>query len=274
MASSILNSSMMTNLGNLVQLGQDAVKAAKNAVKGLGQDSKYFASTKKGAWWPPRESVRAPSSSSCAIIVTIHLFMTRPAPPPPSPPARAGEVSELRNELASPDVDVMKDAVKKVIAAITVGKDMNALFPDVVNCMRTENVEVKKLVYLYLINYAKSNPDLTIMAVNSFVKDSEHPSPLIRALAIRTMGCIRVEKIVEYLTPPLKKALGDEDPYVRKTAALGVAKLYDISPATVKQQGCVRARARWEAPGRGGGAVGGGWMGRGKCGRPLLMRAS
>jgi AP-1 complex subunit beta-1 len=29
---------------------------------------------------------------------------------------------------------------------------------------------VKKLVYLYLINYAKSNPDLTIMAVNAFVK--------------------------------------------------------------------------------------------------------
>jgi hypothetical protein len=47
--SSILNSSMMTNLGNLVQLGQDAVKAARQAVKGLGQDSKYFASTKKGA---------------------------------------------------------------------------------------------------------------------------------------------------------------------------------------------------------------------------------
>lgn len=131
----------------------------------------------------------------------------------------------------------MKDAVKKVIAAITVGKDMNPLFPDVVNCMRTDNVEVKKLVYLYLINYAKSNPDLTIMAVNSFVKDSEHPSPLIRALAIRTMGCIRVEKIVEYLAPPLKRALGDIDPYVRKTAAIAVAKLHDISPLVVKQQG-------------------------------------
>ncbi len=133
----------------------------------------------------------------------------------------------------------MKDAVKKVIAAITVGKDMNALFPDVVNCMRWDNVEVKKLVYLYLINYAKSNPDLTIMAVNAFVKDSEHPSPLIRALAIRTMGCIRVEKITEYLTPPLKKALNDDDPYVRKTAALCVAKLHDISPTVVRQQGFV-----------------------------------
>ena len=36
--------------------------------------------------------------------------------------SKRGEASELRQELASPDLDVMKDAVKKVIAAITVGK--------------------------------------------------------------------------------------------------------------------------------------------------------
>jgi vesicle coat complex subunit len=57
-----------------------------------------------------------------------------------------------------------------VIAAMTVGKDVSSLFPDVVNCMQTENLELKKLVYLYLINYAKSQPDLAIMAVNTFVK--------------------------------------------------------------------------------------------------------
>jgi vesicle coat complex subunit len=31
---------------------------------------------------------------------------------------------------------------------------------------------VEKLVYLYLINYAKTQPDLAIMAVNTFVKVS------------------------------------------------------------------------------------------------------
>lgn len=36
--------------------------------------------------------------------------------------------------------------------------------------MQTDNVELKKLVYLYLMNYAKSQPDLAIMAVNTFVK--------------------------------------------------------------------------------------------------------
>ncbi len=63
-----------------------------------------------------------------------------------------------------------KDAVKKVIAAMTVGKDVSPIFPDVVNCMQTDDLELKKLVYLYLINYAKSQPDLAIMAVNTFVK--------------------------------------------------------------------------------------------------------
>jgi vesicle coat complex subunit len=45
------------------------------------------------------------------------------------------------------------------------------------------------------MNYAKSQPDMAIMAVNTFVKDCEDPNPLIRALAVRTMGCIRVDKV-------------------------------------------------------------------------------
>lgn len=51
------------------------------------------------------------------------------------------------------------------------------------------------------------------------------------------MGCIRVEKITEYLCEPLRKCLKDEDPYVRKTAAVCVAKLYDINAQLVEDQG-------------------------------------
>ncbi|KAG2243918.1 hypothetical protein Bca52824_094228 [Brassica carinata] len=120
---------------------------------------------------------------------------------------KKGEIPELKEELNSQYKDKRKDAVKKVIAAMTVGKDVSSLFTDVLNCMQTENLELKKLVYLYLINYAKSQPDLAILAVNTFVKDSQDPNPLIRALAVRTMGCIRVDKITEYLCDPLQKCL-------------------------------------------------------------------
>lgn len=148
---------------------------------------------------------------------------------------------ELKADLNSERKDKRKDAVKKVIASMTVGKDVSALFPDVINCMQTDNLELKKLVYLYLMNYAKSQPDMAIMAVNTFVKDCDDTNPLIRALAVRTMGCIRVDKITEYLCEPLRKCLKDEDPYVRKTAAVCVAKLYDINATMVEDQGFLDA---------------------------------
>lgn len=42
-------------------------------------------------------------------------------------------------------------------------------------CVVIDNLELKKLVYLYLINYAKSQPDLALLAVNTFVKDANDP---------------------------------------------------------------------------------------------------
>jgi len=53
---------------------------------------------------------------------------------------------------------------------MTVGKDVSQLFPDVINCMQTDNLELKKLVYLYLMNYAKTQPEMAILAVNTFAK--------------------------------------------------------------------------------------------------------
>lgn len=83
--------------------------------------------------------------------------------------------------------DKRKDAVKKVIAAMTVGKDVSSLFTDVLNCMQTENLELKKLVYLYLINYAKSQPDLAILAVNTFVKARSSKNSLFNLM--RALWC-------------------------------------------------------------------------------------
>lgn len=52
-------------------------------------------------------------------------------------------------------------------------------------------------------------------------------NPLVRALALRTMSYIHVLEFVEATVPHVKHLLKDSDPYVRKTAAFCVAKLYD-----------------------------------------------
>eukprot|EP01097_Dermamoeba_algensis_P002785 TRINITY_DN2103_c0_g1_i1.p1 TRINITY_DN2103_c0_g1~~TRINITY_DN2103_c0_g1_i1.p1 ORF type:complete len:605 (-),score=136.57 TRINITY_DN2103_c0_g1_i1:1018-2832(-) len=151
--------------------------------------------------------------------------------------SKRGELTEIKEDLNSSDDKRKKESLKKIIADMTVGKDVSMLFSDVVKCVNTSNIELKKLVYLYLLNYAKTQPELAILAVNTFVIDSQSFNPLARALAIRTMGCIRVNSISEYLCEPLRKALKDADPYVRKTASICVAKLHDINPDLVVEQG-------------------------------------
>ncbi|EGR48910.1 adaptor protein (AP-1) complex beta-adaptin large subunit [Trichoderma reesei QM6a] len=152
---------------------------------------------------------------------------------------RKGETFELRAGLVSQYAYERKESIQKTIMAMTLGKDVSALFPDVLKNIATSDLDQKKLVYLYLMNYAKTHPDLCILAVNTFVQDSEDPNPLVRALAIRTMGCIRVDKMVDYMEEPLRKTLRDESPYVRKTAAICVAKLFDLNPAMCIENGFI-----------------------------------
>ena len=74
---------------------------------------------------------------------------------------------------------------------MTAQRDVSWIFSDVVKVMFTKDLELKKLVYLYLINYAEKNPETSILAVNAFLKDCDNfDSSIIRALAIRTMSTI------------------------------------------------------------------------------------
>ncbi|OZJ05323.1 AP-2 complex subunit beta [Bifiguratus adelaidae] len=152
-----------------------------------------------------------------------------------------GKIQELRAELNSDKKDSKhvrkKTVMKKIVANMTMGNDMSPLFPDIINVMNVPVLEIKKMVYLYLINYARNRPEMAMMAVTTFTKDVEDPNPLIRALSIRTMGYIQVDKVIQSLLEPLRHCLRDQDPYVRKTAAISVAKLYIYDRVLVEQEG-------------------------------------
>lgn len=69
----------------------------------------------------------------------------------------------------------------------------------------------------------------------------DDPNPLVRALALRTMSYIHVREFVEATVQPLRHLLRDSDPYVRKTAAFTVAKLYDHDRVLVEKSDLVES---------------------------------
>ncbi|POW20671.1 hypothetical protein PSHT_03247 [Puccinia striiformis] len=151
-----------------------------------------------------------------------------------------GKVQELRAELQNDKKDKgfqrKKNTLKKIVANMTMGNDMAPLFPDIVQCMGIQVLEIKKMVYLYLTNYSRSKPDLVKFTMDGFLSDSHDRNPLIRALAIRTMSYISVPAVHRALLDPLRHALKDADPYVRKTAAICVAKLFTHDRKLVEKE--------------------------------------
>ena len=148
-----------------------------------------------------------------------------------------GEVAQLRDQLDGNDPSKRKQAAKRCVAMMRCGENVQCLFASMLRCVRTQDIELKKLAYLYLVQYSTHEPEQAIMAVQTFINDSQDSNPLVRALAVRTMCRIKLENVAEHMLAPLKKALSDSDPYVRKTAAFGVAKLYDFVPEAVENAG-------------------------------------
>ena len=144
------------------------------------------------------------------------------------------DIPQLRDQLDGNDPRARKLAARRVISLMRSGENVQPLFASMLRCVRTGDMELKKLTYLYLVNYSSQEPEQAIMAVNTFIQDSQDANPIVRGLAVRNMCRIHLESVAENMITPLRQCLKDPDAYVRKTAVFGVAKLYDIIPEAVE----------------------------------------
>lgn len=108
--------------------------------------------------------------------------------------------------------------------------------------IETRDLVVKKMVYLYLCNYAHDKPDLAIMyvhhvdwlggrkgsswlltyihllhvwrcslprCVNTLQRDCSSDDPMVRGLALRSLCSLRLPSMVEYISEPLRRCAVD-----------------------------------------------------------------
>ncbi|GAX84188.1 hypothetical protein CEUSTIGMA_g11611.t1 [Chlamydomonas eustigma] len=160
-----------------------------------------------------------------------------------------GEVADLQTTLQSlvtlgkrtpQELRIAKrDAFKKIVSLVSMGMDMSSLFPTMISCanLSPDDLILKKMLYLYITHYATQIPDLALLAINQLHKDCCDQDPTVRGLALRSLCSLRVPNFLEYVSAPVNSGLTDRHPYVRRTAVMGVLKIYHIDPAEVLMQG-------------------------------------
>lgn len=137
---------------------------------------------------------------------------------------------DLKEMLESNKDSAKLDAMKRIVAMISKGKNASELFPAVVKNVASKNIEIKKLVYVYLVRYAEEQQDLALLSISTFQRALKDPNQLIRASALRVLSSIRVPIIVPIMMLAIKEASSDLSPYVRKTASHAIQKLYSLDP--------------------------------------------
>lgn len=113
------------------------------------------------------------------------------------------------------------------------GREIPEFFPDVVKNVVVKSIEVKKMVYIYLVHYADFDDncrEIALLSINSFQKDMSGTNQLIRGLALRVMTSIRVPDIIQIQLLAVRKCAADSSPYVRKCAANALPKIYTLDP--------------------------------------------
>ncbi|PNY23536.1 hypothetical protein TCAP_06520 [Tolypocladium capitatum] len=143
--------------------------------------------------------------------------------------------NQMRKLLDSRNDREVLEGLRRVISMMY--RDHNTLpfFSSVVKNVASPNIEIKKLVYIYLIHHAEHEPDLALLSINTIQKSLSDTNPQVRALALKTMSGIRVPVISQIVSLAIKKGVVDMSPLVRKAAALAIPKCYRLDPSQSPQ---------------------------------------
>ena len=150
---------------------------------------------------------------------------------------KKGEVVELLKLLTNPATEhnpqKKKEVVKRVIAYMTLGVDVSKLFYEMVKVSITDDIVMKKMVFLYIVNYAHQVEQGAFLAINTFLRDMKNQNPKVRGLALRMLCSIKFKGVYEYFANALYESLKDAHPYVRKTAVTALLKVFHLNPKLI-----------------------------------------
>ena len=109
------------------------------------------------------------------------------------------------------------------------GRNVSDFFPYVVKLVGVPNLEIRKMVYIYLARYANHDPscrELALLSINAFQRGLADREPLLRSLALRVLTCMDVPDVLQLQILGVRTCCKDSSPYVRKCAANAVCKLH------------------------------------------------
>lgn len=109
------------------------------------------------------------------------------------------------------------------------GRNVSDFFSAVVKLVGVPNLEVRKMVYIYLARYANHDAEcreLALLSINAFQRGLSDREPLCRSLALRVLTVLDVPDVLQLQILGVQTCIKDGSPYVKKCAVGAIGKLH------------------------------------------------
>ena len=113
---------------------------------------------------------------------------------------------------------------------MTLTVDVSKPFYEMVKVSITEDIVMKKTIFLYIVNYPHQVEQGSFLAINTFLRDMKEPNPKLRGLVLRMLCNIKFKGVYEYFANALYDSLKDVHPYVIKTPVSAMLKVFHLNP--------------------------------------------
>ncbi|AGO10684.1 AaceriADR335Cp [[Ashbya] aceris (nom. inval.)] len=131
----------------------------------------------------------------------------------------------------------VRDGMKRVMSLMGSGDcsiELETHFADIVKNIGSDDVKVRRMVSVYLLRYAETNPNLALLSINSIQRSLSDSNPDVRALALKTLSDINIASLYPIILHSLKKTVIDSSEAVRCQVATTLLKLFREQGASIK----------------------------------------
>lgn len=145
---------------------------------------------------------------------------------------------QLRDLLNSRKSREVKDAMKRVLSLLASGDtsiNVGEYFSDIVKNISSDDIKIKRMVYIYLLRYAEKDPNLALLSVNAIQKTLTASDPEIRAFSLKALSDIKIPSLTPIILLSARKLIVDPSPAVRCEVAYTLMKLYRWERETVSE---------------------------------------
>ncbi|WAR52506.1 hypothetical protein PtB15_1B948 [Puccinia triticina] len=159
--------------------------------------------------------------------------------------------SETKRLLGSKSESDRVEGLKRVTVLMCRNRPVLSFFPFVTNCLHpstsstangsyhstaSHSFTIRHLVSIYILQHSHLSPDLALLSVNAWQKDFSDSSPIIRALALKTLAGMALESVLPLVVVTINRLANDPNWFVKRTVAEALITVHQMDPETYREK--------------------------------------